>query len=81
MAEYAPEGLPEELKAAALETDARHSGMDFLMDWRLVTALREGRPLDMDVYDLAEWCAIAPLSSLSLSHGSAPVSFPDFIRK
>ncbi len=81
MAEYAPEGLPEELKAAALETDARHGGMDFLMDWRLVTALREGRPLDMDVYDLAEWCAIAPLSSLSLSHGSSPVHFPDFIRK
>lgn len=81
MAGYAPEGIPEELREVALEVDARHGGMDYLMDWRLINALQQGLPLDMDVYDLAEWCAVAPLSSLSLSHGSAPVSFPDFIRK
>jgi len=36
--------------------------------------------LDMDVYDLAEWCCIAELSKLSIEHGSAPVLIPDFLR-
>ncbi len=57
-----------------------HGGMDFMMDYRLVYCLRNGLPLDMDVYDLAEWCCIAPLSKLSLENGSAPVMVPDFTR-
>lgn len=57
-----------------------HGGMDFIMDYRLVYCLRNGLPLDMDVYDLAEWCAVAPLSALSLENGSMPVEFPDFTR-
>lgn len=80
MAPYSPAGLPKSLKAIAREVDAKHEGMDLLMDYRLVQALREGRPLDMDVYDLAEWCALAPLSALSLEAGGAPVVFPDFTR-
>ena len=80
MALYAPAGLPEDLQEAAREVDAKHEGMDLLMDYRLVQALREGRPLDMDVYDLAEWCALAPLSALSLEAGGMPVAFPDFTR-
>ena len=81
MAPYEPAGLPESLKAVAREVDAKHEGMDLLMDYRLVQALREGRPLDMDVYDLAEWCALAPLSAISLEEGGAPVVFPDFLRR
>lgn len=57
-----------------------HGGMDFIMDYRLVYCLRNGLPLDMDVYDLAEWCAMAPLSAISIENGSAPVAFPDFTR-
>lgn len=57
-----------------------HGGMDFIMDYRLVYCLRNGLPLDMDVYDLAEWCCLAPLTALSLEHGSAPVEVPDFTR-
>ena len=57
-----------------------HGGMDFMMDYRLVYCLRNGLPLDMDVYDLAEWCAMAPLSAISIANGSAPVAFPDFTR-
>ena len=34
----------------------------------------------MDVYDLAEWCCVAPLSRVSLEHGSMPVEVPDFTR-
>lgn len=57
-----------------------HGGMDYIMDYRLVYCLRNGLPLDMDVYDLAEWCAVSPLSAISIENGSAPVEFPDFTR-
>lgn len=57
-----------------------HGGMDFIMDYRLVYCLRNGLPLDMDVYDLAEWCCLAPLTRLSIENGSAPVEVPDFTR-
>lgn len=57
-----------------------HGGMDYIMDYRLIYCLNNGLPLDMDVYDLAEWCSITPLSQLSLENGSAPVEVPDFTR-
>ena len=57
-----------------------HGGMDFIMDYRLVYCLQNGLPLDMDVYDLAEWCCLAPLTALSLENHSAPVVIPDFTR-
>lgn len=57
-----------------------HGGMDFIMDSRLVYCLQNGLPLDMDVYDLAEWCALAELGSLSMDHNCASVAFPDFTR-
>ena len=67
-----------------LEETARrvggHGGMDFLMDYRLVYCLQNGLPLDMDVYDMAEWCCLGPLTRLSLENGSAPVAIPDFTR-
>ena len=57
-----------------------HGGMDFIMDYRLIYCLRNGLPLDMDVYDLAEWTCLAPLTALSLENHSAPVVIPDFTR-
>ena len=57
-----------------------HGGMDYMMDYRLIYCLNHGLPLDMDVYDLAEWCCVGPLSALSIEHGSAPVEVPDFTR-
>ena len=67
-----------------LEEKARqvggHGGMDFIMDYRLVYCLQNGLPLDMDVYDMAEWCCLGPLTRISLENGSAPVAVPDFTR-
>ena len=67
-----------------LETKAKevggHGGMDFIMDYRLVYCLKNGLPLDMDVYDLAEWCSIVELSRISLENGNRPVAVPDFTR-
>jgi hypothetical protein len=57
-----------------------HGGMDFLMDYRLIYCLQRGLPLDMDVYDLAEWCCLIPLTEISLNNHSAAVEIPDFTR-
>ena len=55
-----------------------HGGMDFLMDWRLIDCLRNGIPLDIDVYDAAAWSAVAPLSEQSVANRSKSVDVPDF---
>lgn len=57
-----------------------HGGMDFIMDWRLIDCLRNGLPLDQDVYDAALWSSIAPLSEHSVANRSASVDVPDFTR-
>lgn len=57
-----------------------HGGMDYIMDARLVYCLQNGLPLDMDVYDMAEWCCLAELGTLSMDNNSAAVTFPDFTR-
>ena len=55
-----------------------HGGMDFIMDWRLIDCLRNGLPLDQDVYDAALWSAITPLSEYSVSNKSNSIDVPDF---
>ena len=57
-----------------------HGGMDYIMDARLVYCLQNGLPLDMDVYDMAEWCCLAELGTLSMDNNCAAVTFPDFTR-
>lgn len=59
---------------------AGHGGMDFIEDYRLIEALRQGRPLDMDVYDAATWSVVSPLSEKSVTKHSRPVDLPDFTR-
>ncbi len=66
--------------AEKAKTVGGHGGMDFIMDYRLIYCLQNGLPLDMDVYDLAEWSAIAELTRISLENNSAPVEVPDFTR-
>lgn len=55
-----------------------HGGMDFLMTWRLIDCLRNGLPMDIDVYDAAAWSVIIPLSQWSEFNHSKPVDIPDF---
>ncbi len=57
-----------------------HGGMDFIMDYRLVYCLRNGLPLDMNVYDGVEWSCLGPLTELSVKNNSAPIVIPDFTR-
>lgn len=55
-----------------------HGGMDFLMDWRTIDCLRNGLPLDQDVYDGALWSSIFPLSEWSVNNRSNSIDVPDF---
>ncbi|MBE6222724.1 MAG: Gfo/Idh/MocA family oxidoreductase [Bacteroidales bacterium] len=79
MAKYPSPILTPELEETAKRVGG-HGGMDYTMDYRLIYCLNHGLPLDMDVYDLAEWCSVAELSRISLENGSAPVAVPDFTR-
>lgn len=77
------EWLPADIREAkeeAAQYDDR-GGISFIMDMRLVNNLRLGRPMDMDVYDMAEWCAVVELSQQSIEEGFSPVAFPDFTRQ
>lgn len=55
-----------------------HGGMDFMMDWRLIDCLRNGLPLDQDVYDAATWSCITPMSEWSVANRSNSIDVPDF---
>ena len=57
-----------------------HGGMDYIMDYRLIYCLKHGLPLDMDVYDAAEWSSLYELTDYSVRNGSVPVQIPDFTR-
>jgi hypothetical protein len=57
-----------------------HGGMDFVMDWRLIDCLRNGLPMDMDVYDAASWSAVGILSEVSVKKRSMPMLIPDYTR-
>ena len=78
MAKY-KDPIHKELEETAKKVGG-HGGMDYIMDYRLVYCLRNGLPLDMDVYDLAEWCCMAELTRLSIENGSAPGEVPDLTR-
>jgi len=71
--------ITREILAKAKEVGG-HGGMDFIMDYRLIYCLHNGLPLDMDVYDAAEWSCVIELSEVSILNGSMPVEVPDFTR-
>lgn len=48
------------------------------MDWRLIDCLRNGLPLEMDVYDAVLWSSITPLTEWSVANRSNSVQVPDF---
>ncbi len=65
---------------AQAEEAGGHGGMDFVMLWRLVYCLRNGEPLDQDVYDGAAWTAVSPLSADSVADRGNSKEIPDFTR-
>ena len=68
---------------SSLEAKAReagHGGMDFIMMYDFIDAIRNKKPAPMDCYDAAAWSAISGLSEMSIARGGAVVDFPDFTR-
>jgi hypothetical protein len=55
-----------------------HGGMDFIMDWRMIDCLRNGLPLDQNVYDGVVWSSVGPLSEWSVANRSQSIDVPDF---
>ncbi len=71
--------LWKELEAEATASIG-HGGMDFVMLWRIAWCLRNGVPLDQNVYDAAAWSAVTPLSEASNADRGSSKDFPDFTR-
>lgn len=80
MRELETEYTPEMVKhiSDVAKAVGGHGGMDFIMDWRMIDCLRNGLPLDMDVYDAATWSCITPLSIWSVANRSNSIDVPDF---
>ena len=65
-------------RMSELTMSSGHGGSDLLMMWHLIDCLRNGLPLDQDVYDAASWSAIVPLSQWSVLNRSNSTDIPDF---
>ena len=65
---------------ALAEKMGGHGGMDFMMRYRIIECLRNGLPLDQNVYEGCFWSAVSPLSEASVAKGGMPQQFPDFTR-
>lgn len=71
--------------AARLWLEGKEKGvpnaMNYAMDQRFIHCLRHGLPLDIDVYDAAEWSCLSELSRRSALEGGARVDIPDFLHR
>lgn len=59
---------------------AGHGGMDFFVDNAFVECIKRQAPFPIDVYDMATWYAITPLSEKSIAEGGQLQYIPDFTR-
>ena len=55
-----------------------HGGMDWLVLNDFFDHLVDEKPMPIDVYDMASWMAITPLTEKSIALGGVPVEIPDF---
>lgn len=55
-----------------------HGGMDWLEFADFFRHLEEGKPMPIDVYDMAVWTAVSLLSEESIAQGGMPQTMPDF---
>jgi Oxidoreductase family, NAD-binding Rossmann fold len=60
--------------------DSGHGGMDFFVDNTFIECIKRNIEFPLDVYDLATWYAITPLSEKSIEKNGAVQEIPDFTR-
>ncbi|MBS1626227.1 MAG: Gfo/Idh/MocA family oxidoreductase, partial [Bacteroidetes bacterium] len=59
---------------------AGHGGMDWFVDNAFIECVKRKAPFPLDVYDLATWYAITPLSEKSIAEGGTLQNIPDFTK-
>ena len=57
-----------------------HGGMDFFVENAFIECIKRNVPFPLDVYDLATWYAITPLSEKSIAENGQVQIIPDFTR-
>ncbi|MEP6682484.1 MAG: Gfo/Idh/MocA family oxidoreductase [Parafilimonas sp.] len=57
---------------------AGHGGMDFFVDNAFIECVKRNAEFPLDVYDLATWYSITPLSEKSIAEGGTLQHIPDF---
>jgi hypothetical protein len=60
--------------------ESGHGGMDFFVDNAFIECIKRKVDFPLDVYDLATWYAITPLSEKSIAEGGQLQTIPDFTR-
>ncbi|WP_326984462.1 Gfo/Idh/MocA family oxidoreductase [Chryseobacterium sp. MYb264] len=61
-------------------TGAGHGGMDFFVMNTFIECIKRNIEFPMDVYDLATWYSITPLSEKSIEKGGKAIDIPDFTK-
>lgn len=59
---------------------AGHGGMDYFVINAFIECVKAKQPFPHDVYDLATWYSITPLSEMSIKQGGQMVVIPDFTK-
>jgi len=59
---------------------AGHGGMDYFVDNAFIECIKREVEFPFDVYDLATWYAITPLSEKSIAEGGQVQDIPDFTK-
>ena len=67
-------------RLSSTTSESGHGGMDGMMVYRIIECLRNGLPLDQNVYEGCFWSAVSLLSGRSVAKDGTPQYFPDFTR-
>jgi predicted dehydrogenase len=65
-------------KGLGADLKSGHGGSDLINVWHIIDCLRNGLPLDQDVYDAAAFSAVVELSEWSVLNQSNSIKIPDF---
>ena len=63
-----------------LAEGAGHGGMDWFLIHTFIECIKNNVEFPMDVYDLATWYSITPLSEKSIAQGGKVMNIPDFTK-
>ncbi len=58
--------------------DSGHGGMDYIMCHQFIECIKQNQEFPLDVYDLATWYSITPLSEASIKNQGSVQEIPDF---